>query len=99
MQGEQALERHEHKKSYENNLQAKGIHWGSSLGLSRRLLTSALIVAEYPRLRLIAVCLVPAQVAQPSGFDSRHCVAAAGTFASVVRFASNLLCSSASIFE
>src|SRR6266481_3728184 len=36
MQGEQALERHEHKKSYENNLQAKGIHWGSSLGLSRR---------------------------------------------------------------
>src|SRR5450759_1024361 len=32
MQGEQALERHEHKKSYENNLQAKGIHWDSSLG-------------------------------------------------------------------
>jgi hypothetical protein len=42
--------------------------------------------------------LFPLRVAQPSGFDSRHCVAAAGTFATVVGFASNLLYSSASIF-
>jgi len=64
--------------------EAEHLGASSGAGIVSACAASALLVAEYPRLRLMAVCLVPARGCAAIGFDTHHCVAAAGTFASGV---------------